>query len=66
MGRLSYWSTISRLSVLGHITVCEVTAGIADRCIDDWEPSHSASTPKNTVRLYTRRISHDLQAVCLA
>lgn len=37
------------LPALGHLPVTQITAGIIDRTIDEWEQRHGASTIKNTI-----------------
>ncbi|WP_294181157.1 site-specific integrase [uncultured Schumannella sp.] len=37
------------LPALGHLPVTQITAGIIDRTIDEWEKRHGASTIKNTI-----------------
>ncbi|OJU41521.1 MAG: site-specific integrase [Microbacterium sp. 69-10] len=37
------------LPALGHLPVSQITAGIIDRTIDEWETRHGASTIKNTI-----------------
>lgn len=37
------------LPALGHLPVTQITAGIIDRTIDDWEKAHGPSTIKNTI-----------------
>lgn len=37
------------LPALGHLPVSQITAGMVDRTIDQWETRHSASTIKNTI-----------------
>ena len=37
------------LPALGHLPVSQITAGIIDRIIDEWEKRHGASTIKNTI-----------------
>jgi integrase len=42
------------LPALGHLRVREITAGIIDRTIDEWETQLSQSTLKNTIAALTR------------
>ena len=37
------------LPALGHLPLSQITAGMIDRTIDQWETQHSASTIKNTI-----------------
>ena len=37
------------LPALGHLPVTQITAGMIDRTIDDWEKQYGASTIKNTI-----------------
>lgn len=37
------------LPALGHLALSQITAGMIDRTIDQWETQHSASTIKNTI-----------------
>lgn len=37
------------LPALGHLPVSQITAGMIDRTIDEWEKRHGASTIKNTI-----------------
>ena len=37
------------LPALGHLPVTQITAGMIDRTIDEWEKRHSASTIKNSI-----------------
>ncbi|QNA93010.1 site-specific integrase [Microbacterium sp. Se5.02b] len=37
------------LPALGHLPLSQITAGMIDRTIDQWETLHSASTIKNTI-----------------
>ena len=37
------------LPALGHLPLSQITAGMIDRTIDDWEKAHSPSTIKNTI-----------------
>lgn len=37
------------LPAVGHLPVPQITAGIIDRTIDEWEKRHGASTIKNTI-----------------
>ena len=37
------------LPALGHLPVTQITAGIIDRTIDEWEQRHGSSTIKNTI-----------------
>lgn len=37
------------LPALGHLPLLQITAGMIDRTIDQWETQHSASTIKNTI-----------------
>ena len=39
---------------LGHLRVREITTGLIDRTIDDWERAHSRSTIKSTIAALTR------------
>ncbi len=42
------------LPALGHVRICEISAGLVDRCIDRWEVEHSPSTLKNTIGALSR------------
>jgi integrase len=42
------------LPALGHIRLRDITTGLVDRTIDNWETSHSRSTLKNTIAALTR------------
>lgn len=42
------------LPALGHLPVYQITAGIIDRTIDEWEKRYGASTIKNTIAPLTR------------
>jgi len=42
------------LPALGHLCVREITTGIVDRAIDNWEGTYSRSTLKNTIAALTR------------
>lgn len=37
------------LPALGHLPIAQITAGMIDRTIDEWEKRHGASTIKNTI-----------------
>lgn len=37
------------LPALGHLPLSQISAGMIDRTIDEWEKHHSASTIKNTI-----------------
>lgn len=39
---------------LGHMRVREITTGLVDRAIDNWEPAYSRSTLKGTIAALTR------------
>ncbi|MDI6024054.1 tyrosine-type recombinase/integrase [Leucobacter sp. UT-8R-CII-1-4] len=42
------------LPTLGHVRIRDLSAGIVDRCIDEWEVRYSPSTVKNTIVALTR------------
>lgn len=52
------------LPALGHLPLSQITAGMIDRTIDEWEKRHSASTIKNTiaplVRILDEAVRDDL------
>lgn len=54
------------LPALGHLPLSQITAGMIDRTIDDWEKAHSPSTIKNSiaplVRVLDETVCYDLLA----
>lgn len=52
------------LPALGHLPISQITAGMIDRTIDEWELRHSASTIKNSiaplVRILDEAVRDDL------
>lgn len=55
------------LPALGHLPLSEISAGMIDRTIDEWELHHSASTLKNTiapmVRVFDEAVRDELIGV---
>ncbi|MFD0997376.1 hypothetical protein HNR16_001961 [Pseudoclavibacter chungangensis] len=54
------------LPALGHLPLSQITAGMIDRTIDDWEKVHSASTIKNTIAPLVRVLDEAVRDDVLA
>lgn len=54
------------LPALGHLPLSQITAGMIDRTIDDWEKAHSASTIKNTIAPLVRVLDEAVRDDVLA
>lgn len=54
------------LPTLGHLPLSQITAGMIDRTIDDWEKVHSASTIKNTIAPLVRVLDEAVRDDVLA
>lgn len=46
---------------LGHLPVTQITAGMIDRTIDDWEKQYGASTIKNTIAPLVRVLDESVR-----
>ena len=54
------------LPALGHLPLSQITAGMIDRTIDDWEKAHSASTIKNSIAPLVRVLDEAVRDDVLA
>ena len=54
------------LPALGHLPLSQITAGMIDRTIDDWEKAHSPSTIKNTIAPLVRVLDEAVRDDVLA
>ena len=54
------------LPALGHLPLSQITAGMIDRTIDDWEKVHSASTIKNSIAPLVRVLDEAVRDDVLA
>lgn len=54
------------LPALGHLPISEISAGMIDRTIDEWEQHHSASTLKNTIAPLVRVFDEALRDELIA
>lgn len=54
------------LPTLGHIRLRDITTGLVDRTIDNWETVHSRSTLKNTIAALTRVLDEAVRAELIA
>ena len=54
------------LPALGHLPLSQITAGMIDRTIDDWEKTHSPSTIKNTIAPLVRVLDEAVRDDVLA
>lgn len=54
------------LPTLRHTHLRDITTGVVDRAIDNWETTHSRSTLKNTIAALTRVLDEAVRDDCIA